>query len=121
MFGEARFAYFKAREEGAGLGPDSWLRALANNQRMASQAFGVELGECRVGAAADFIVLDYRPPTPMSPDNLAGHLAFGFESGSVESVMVNGRFIVKDRRMPFDEQEVYEQMQRATRRLWSAL
>ena len=121
MFGEARFAYFKARDEGVDLGPDSWLRALANNQHLASQAFGVELAECRVGAAADFIVLDYRPPTPMTPENLAGHLAFGLESGSVESVMVNGRFIVKDRRMPFDEQEVYDQIQRASRRLWAAL
>jgi putative selenium metabolism protein SsnA len=121
MFEEARFAYFKARDGGVEMRPDAWLRGLANNQRLASEAFGVDLGLCNVGAAADLIVLDYNSPTPVTADNLAGHFAFGLASGSVESVMVNGKFIVTNRSPLLDEVGVYDQIQKAGRKLWAAL
>jgi len=122
MFEEARFAYFKARDGGAELGADDWSRALANNQRLASETYGVELGRCDVGAAADLIVLDYHSPTPMTNENLAWHFAFGLSSTSVESVMVNGRFIVRDRKPALlDEADVCQQIQRASGKLWAAL
>jgi putative selenium metabolism protein SsnA len=121
MFEEARSGYFKARDGGVDMGPASWLQALANNQCLASETFGIELGRLNAGAAADLIVLDYNSPTPMTADNLAGHFTFGVASGSVESVMVNGRFIVKNRRSLVDEPHVYDQIQKASRKLWAAL
>jgi putative selenium metabolism protein SsnA len=121
MFEELRFAFFKARDSRSELSADSWLRVMANNHRLASESFGIELGSSRPGSAADLIVLDYRSPTPITPENLAWHFLFGLNSASVESVMVNGRFVVKKHEMPFDEHEACEQIQKASRRLWSAL
>ena len=121
MFEEARFAFFKARDAGGELGPDAWQRVLANNQRLASEAFGIELGRLSVGAAADLIVLDYHSPTPITTENLAVHFVFGLASGSVESVMVNGRFIIKNRRPSLEEADVYDQIQEASKKLWAAL
>ncbi|HEX5733512.1 MAG TPA: putative aminohydrolase SsnA [Blastocatellia bacterium] len=121
MFEEARAAFFKGRDEKTGLGADDWLNALANNQRFASNAFGIDLGSLTVGAAADLIVLDYQSPTPLTADNLAWHLAFGLSSASVASVMVNGKFIIKDGRSPLDNEEVYGQIRKASEKLWARL
>jgi len=43
------------------------------------------------------VVLDYRPPTPLTAENLAGHVAFGLDRSHVRSVMVAGRWVVRDR------------------------
>jgi putative selenium metabolism protein SsnA len=121
MFEEARTAFFKGRDEMTGLGAGDWLNVLANNQRFASNAFGIDLGSLAAGAAADLIVLDYRSPTPLAADNLAWHLAFGLSSASVASVMVNGKFIIKDGRSPLDSEEVYGQIRKASEKLWARL
>ncbi len=121
MFEEARAAFFKGRDERTSLGADDWIRALASNHRIASNAFGVELGSLAVGAAADLVVLDYRSPTPVTAENLAWHMAFGLSSASVRSVMVNGKFIIKDRLSPVDNQDVYGQIRKASEKLWARL
>ncbi|HVG21342.1 MAG TPA: putative aminohydrolase SsnA [Blastocatellia bacterium] len=121
MFEEARFAFFKARDGRAELAPEEWVRALANNQRLASASFGFEFGSLDEGAAADLIVLDYDSPTPVRAENIAWHFAFGLSSASVESVMVGGRFVIKDRESPLDEAALREQARRASEKLWGKL
>ena len=121
MFEETRFAYFKSRDSGSGLGADDWLRVLANNQRLASAMFGEKLGALDAGCPADLIVLDYQAPTPLTAGNLAWHIAFAMSSGSVASVMVNGRFVIRDRRSAFDDQYLSEQARSATEKLWKEL
>ena len=121
MFEEARFAFFKARDAHAELGPDVWIRALANNQRLASASFGMEFGTLDEGSAADLIVLAYDSPTPIRAENLAWHFAFGLRAASVESVMAGGRFIIQNGQSPLDEAALYEQARRASERLWGKL
>ena len=121
MFEEARFAFFKGRHGRIGWGADEWRRSLASNQRLASELFGMELGSLNVGAVADLIVLDYYSPTPLTAENLAWHLIFGLNSAMVESVMVNGRFVIKERRSAFDAPHLYEQARQASEKLWAKL
>jgi cytosine/adenosine deaminase-related metal-dependent hydrolase len=142
MFEESRFAFFKSREAlGArasrpqanttnkgmrarrprsqvNLDANTWLRALANNQRLASEAFATNLSALSVGSMADLIVLDYNSPTPLTSENLAWHIAFGMTSASVESVMVNGRFVIRDRRSVLEEQNLYDRARSASEKLW---
>ena len=70
---------------------------LAASARRASAALGITLGKLEVGAAADIVVTDYRPTTPLSADNLAGHLLFGMSSGDVTTVIVAGAAVLRDR------------------------
>jgi len=119
MFEEARSAFFKGRDAGLNYGADAWLRVLANNHRLTSQAFGDDIGSLAPGSAADLIVLDYQSPTPLTSENLAWHFAFGISSAAVESVMVNGRFVIRDRLHPLDD--VYEESRKASERLWAKL
>jgi cytosine/adenosine deaminase-related metal-dependent hydrolase len=66
------------------------------------------------------IVLDYKSPTPLTTENIAWHLVFGMNSASVESVMVNGRFLIRDRVHSLGD-EVYERSREAARLLWAKL
>jgi putative selenium metabolism protein SsnA len=121
MFEEARFAFFKSRDGGSGLGADDWLRVLSNNQRLASLQFGVEIGTLLPGSAADLVVLDYESPTPLTAENLAWHFAFGISSATVESVMVNGKFLMRNRRFAYDDLELYRRAQEAAKKLWARM
>lgn len=119
MFEETRFAFFKSRDEGLSFGADSWLGVLANNQRLASQAFADDFNSLAAGAPADLIVLDYQSPTPITSENLAWHFAFGINSLAVESVMVNGRFVIRDGVHALDD--VDEQSRKASEKLWARM
>lgn len=120
MFEEAHFAFFKGRDARTGFGADDWRRVLANNQGLASGVFGCDLRTLDAGSIADLIVLDYQSPTPLTAGNLAWHLLFGMNSSSVESVMVNGRFVIRDRCSALDD-ELYDAARRASEKLWTKL
>lgn len=95
VLAEAQAAALRASDAGQPIDP---LRFLANGHRLASEAFGVPMGALREGAAADLVVLDYAPPTPLNAGSLAGHFLFGLSGRHVESVMVDGLWRVWKRR-----------------------
>jgi len=121
MFDEARFAFFKGRDARLGFTADDWLGVLANNQRLASRTFGIEMGTLGEGAAADLVVMDYHQPTPLTSENLAWHLIFGMSSSAIESVMAAGRFVIRERRPAYPETALYERSRRAAAKLWQKL
>lgn len=69
---------------------------LDNNRRIASRYFDKPLGVLASGAAADVIVVDYHPPTPVSPQNVLGHLLFGLPAARVSMAMVGGQVRMRD-------------------------
>ena len=69
------------------------------NARIANRYFKKELGVLKPGAAADVIVVDYDPPTPMNADNLNGHLLFGVNGSMVRTTVCNGKVLMKDREL----------------------
>jgi putative selenium metabolism protein SsnA len=121
MFAETQIAFFKSRDARAGLWAEDWLRTLANNHRLATEAFGVELGSLAAGSAADLVVLDYQSPTPLTSANFAWHLIFGISSAAVISVMVDGRFIIQNKRSALDEDRIFEEARRASEKLWDRM
>ena len=50
-----------------------------NNRIIAEKYFGKTLGILKEGAAADIIIMDYKPFTPFSDENIDGHMIFGME------------------------------------------
>ncbi|WP_241149011.1 hypothetical protein [Photobacterium sanguinicancri] len=57
----------------------------------------------------------------MVADNLAGHVAFGFNAGNVNSVVVEGRFVYEDRAFPFDVAPIYAEARKVAKRLWQTM
>jgi cytosine/adenosine deaminase-related metal-dependent hydrolase len=98
MLAEARAAYLKMRDAGRSDAMGATLQLLAGGHRLAAALFGLPFGKVGAGGPADLVVLDYDPPTPLRSESLGGHLLFGVDRSHVSSVMVAGRWIVRDRR-----------------------
>ena len=62
-----------------------------NNPAIGEKYFGVPLGKLSPGAAADVIVMDYKPFTPFSGDNIDGHMLFGMTGRQCQTTIVMGR------------------------------
>jgi putative selenium metabolism protein SsnA len=123
MFEESRTAFFRLREDGAGVGADWPLARLAESARLAGASFGEPgLGTLEPGAPADVVVLDYAAPAPVDNGSFPGHWVFGLSSRSVRDVMVAGEWVVLDRRpTQVDAGELAAAARVQAERLWRRL
>jgi putative selenium metabolism protein SsnA len=122
MLAEARVAFLKMRDAGRADAFAAAFEMLVGGHRLAEAFFGLPLGRLDAGAPADLVVLDYRPPTPLTGENLASHLLFGLDRSHVRSTMVAGRFALRDRRVVnVDEAAVLASARTAARRLWERM
>ena len=70
----------------------------------------------------NLVILDYNSPTEVHEDNLLGHFVFGIESSHVQSVIANGKVIVRDRVLQTaDEDEILSFSREMGKRLWAKL
>lgn len=121
MFEELKFAFFKHRDAGGPLWPDSFTRFLWNGNRLLERNFGAKFGRLEAGYKADLTLCAYDCPTPLAAQNIGGHLAFGMGSGSVDSVMVEGRMVYENGRFPFDVEPLYAEAAKVAARLWQRM
>ena len=121
MFEELKFAFFKHRDAGGPMWPDSFTRFLWNGNQLLERNFGARFGRLEPGYKADLTICRYDCPTPLAPQNIGGHLAFGMGASAVESVMVDGRMVYDNRRFPFDVAPIYAQARRSAAALWKRM
>jgi cytosine/adenosine deaminase-related metal-dependent hydrolase len=122
VLAEMRAAFLKMRERNRADAYGSALALLAGGHRLAAALFGLPFGALAPGGPADLVVCDYDPPTELHADNLAGHLLFGLDRSHVSSVLVAGRFVLRDRQLAnVDEGQVHERVRRAARGLWQRM
>jgi putative selenium metabolism protein SsnA len=96
--------------------------ALLNNRAIVKKIWGWDIGQIRRGARADLMLVDYYPPTPLMAANSFGHILFGIAHAPVDSLIVNGRFVVRDHRcVSVDEHAISERARAQARRLWERL
>src|ERR1051326_1850098 len=80
------------------------------------------VGELSVGAAADLVLLDYLPPTPLSSENFPWHLIFALDGHHVNSTMVAGRWLMRHRQLlTIDEARIYAQARELSCDLWQRM
>ena len=93
-----------------------------NNREICAKYFPNPLGILKAGAAADVIVMDYKPFTPFSGDNIDGHMIFGMTGRQCETTMCNGRLLMKDRQLiGIDEEAVNARTLEVSKKLWGRL
>lgn len=91
-----------------------------NNRQLAGRYFKKPLGILKSGAYADIILVDYIPHTPLNENTICGHIMFGMMGRSVDSVMVSGRFIMKDRVITsVDEQAILAKARSQSADFWT--
>lgn len=95
--------------------------AVENNSRLATQTWGgLRIGKIEKGAAADLILVDYHPITPLNTGNLPWHILFGFRDGMVTSTIAGGKLLMKDRKLLLlDEVEIAAKAREAAMRCWN--
>jgi cytosine/adenosine deaminase-related metal-dependent hydrolase len=77
------------------------------------------LGVLKEGAFADLIFVDYHPHTPLTADNLPWHIVFGFHESMITTTIVNGKILMKDRRLlTIDEAAVATRARDFAPRAW---
>jgi len=93
-----------------------------NNAALATQVFGRPIGVLCPGAVADVIFMDYHAYTPLNRDTIDGHLFFGVSGAHTDTVIINGKIRMKNRRIQLeDERELLEASRIESAKLWRKL
>jgi cytosine/adenosine deaminase-related metal-dependent hydrolase len=68
------------------------------------------------------MILSYDPPTPLSAENLAWHWMFAMTPQQVESVMVQGSWVIrKGEFCGIDEEKIRAEARGEAKRLWERM
>lgn len=93
-----------------------------NNAAIAEKCFPVKLGKIKEGYAADVIIMDYAAPSPLSGDNINGHLLFGLSGRSVVTTIANGKVLMRDRRLAgLDRGAIFAKSRELAEKVWKRL
>lgn len=90
-----------------------------NNALIGTRYFDEPLGVLKAGAAADIVVMDYKPYTPFSDKNIDGHILFGMNGRQCITTVANGRILMKNRELiGIDEEEINAKILETAKDLW---
>jgi len=119
LFAEARTAHLRMRDTRQRRAVQPVVQLLAGGHRLGAALFGLPFGKLDAGGPADLVILDYASPTPLHTESLSGHLLGGMSRSDVRSVMVAGRWVVRDRELPgLDVRAIYARAREAATKLW---
>lgn len=89
-----------------------------NNALIANRYFKRKLGVLEEGAAADVIVTDYIPLTPMNAANVNSHILFGMNGRNVVTTVCNGKVLMKNRELiGIDEEKIMADCRQEAKKL----
>ena len=93
-----------------------------NNAKIGEKYFPDTLGVLKPGAAADIIVMDYKPFTPFSDENIDGHMIFGMTGRQCQTTIAAGKTLMLDRELVgIDEEAENAHILEAAKKLWGEL
>jgi putative selenium metabolism protein SsnA len=99
-----------------------WKMAFTNNSEIINRLFGRKAGVIEKGAFGDLILINYNNPTPLNSDNFFGHIIFGMNTSNVMTTIVNGKVIMKDRKLiGIDEEEFMKNARIRAEKLWERI
>ncbi len=124
-FAEMKAAYLvhkiAQRDPRAMTGDTVMKLAYEHNSHIAKEAGGWQepLGEISPGAWADLVLLDYRPYTPLTADNLPWQIIFGVDGAHVNTTIVGGRVLMRDRKLlTLDEERIAAHAREYAPKIW---
>ena len=103
-------------------GGESQKMLFENNRKIFAKFFDKPVGVIEEGAYADIIILDYYPPTPFNADNAFYHLIFGMRDNLVNTTIINGRIVMKDRKLlNIDEEKIMAKSREVAKKFWEKM
>jgi 5-methylthioadenosine/S-adenosylhomocysteine deaminase len=85
-----------------------------------AKAFGLEkrLGSLIPGKQADIILISYRTPHTLPKHNPYATITYATRDENVQSVIINGKIVMKDRKvLPIDEMKLFQEAQKKRKEL----
>ncbi len=125
IIAEAFCARLLAHHAGASplaLGDEALLSLLKHNYVLAESYFGLPMGRVAPQHAADLVVWDYDPPTPLGADNVLSHLLFASVSEGLipYGAVVGGTPLLWERQVEhLDEHAALAHARQVAQALWS--
>jgi putative selenium metabolism protein SsnA len=122
MLEELRSAIWvqKLRQRNPGAAFHDAVALLIRNNREIAGRYFPKVGQLKEGWKADLVCIDYLPPTGMNEENFAGHLVFGLSQAVVDSTMVGGKFLMKNKRFTcLDEEKITHRARKLSAALWN--
>jgi putative selenium metabolism protein SsnA len=93
--------------------------ALRNNPAIIERVAGQKVGRIAEGYLADLILVDYHPPTPFAGNNFWGHFLFGVCDATVDTTIINGKIVMRDRELAgLDEERIAFEARSVARKVW---
>jgi cytosine/adenosine deaminase-related metal-dependent hydrolase len=91
------------------------------NPAIAQKYWGKGHGTISEGAAADFILVDYDPHTPLNSETWIGHLIYGISQAKVEATVCRGDFLMwnGELMLNLDEAELRAESRSLAQALWN--
>ena len=77
----------------------------------AGKALGLDIGKIEEGALADILIINTDNYSFMSPGSFEANLIYSAHSDCIESVICDGRFVMRDRVVPL-EKEILEEAEK---------
>ncbi|MDX9955392.1 MAG: putative aminohydrolase SsnA [Anaerolineae bacterium] len=124
MFAEMKTAYLVhklAQEDPRAMPGDLVFRLAFDANAQLARIFWPQetLGVLEPGAAADLILVDYHPTTPLSAGNLPWHFLFGYEASMITTTISMGRVLMHNRQLlTLDEAEITARSRELAAKLW---
>ena len=84
----------------------NWIIKIYFDQLNFVQKYFSDFPTLNVNDRADFVIWDYIPPTPFTSENFWGHYVYGILERPVYSVIQNGKVLMNNFRLTFNETEM---------------
>ena len=84
--------------------------------RSGAEAFGIDAGLVEPGRLADFILVDLRNERLVPNHNLISNMVYSADSSCIDTVVCNGRILMRERHVP-NEDEIIALARESARRL----
>lgn len=116
------YASHLKEESVTGFSLDDLAEVINQTYRYVSHQLNVKLGKIEKGYAADLLLHDFFVPTPLSNENILGHLFFGyFNSFRPSDVLINGHHIVKQYKLVKDVTKQFSESKEKAKILWQKM
>ncbi|MCX6085224.1 MAG: putative aminohydrolase SsnA [Caldiserica bacterium] len=108
-------------EDPAGFWSQVQEAQIETNADIVSRLTGCTVGRLEEGAVADFVLVDYASPTPLNSGNAFGHMFFGMSADLVDTVVVNGKVVVKGHQvLAVNREDLERESQKVAKAVWEA-
>jgi cytosine/adenosine deaminase-related metal-dependent hydrolase len=93
-----------------------------NNKTIMERFIKGKVGALVQDHYADIIIVDYNGPTPVNAGTINSHILFGISGRHVDTTIINGRVIMRDRvLLDIDEEALLAKSRELARKLWDRI